>query len=113
VIAAIYFDDQARTGGEEVHDETAERHLAAEPDAEAAAAQLGPEGLLGRRESATMLAGAEPPSPRAQETASPRFTVTASTFACSAHGGATAGQDDAERHHGDVRAEHGAGGGIS
>jgi len=59
VIAAIYFDDQAGTGGEEINDETPERHLAAEVDAEAVAAQVGPEGCFGGREVGAMLAGVQ------------------------------------------------------
>jgi hypothetical protein len=56
VVAAIYFDDEVGAGGEEVNDETPERHLAAEVDAEAMATDVGPEGCFGGREVGAMLA---------------------------------------------------------
>ena len=55
VVAAIDFDDEACAGGYEIHDETPERHLAAEIDVEAVAAEVGPEGCFGGGEVRAML----------------------------------------------------------
>ena len=49
VHAAVDFDDEAQGRADEVRDVAADDDLAAEGDAEAAAAQLGPEQLLGER----------------------------------------------------------------
>jgi len=49
VHAAVDFDDEAPRGADEVRDVAADDDLAAEGDAEAAAAKLGPEELFGER----------------------------------------------------------------
>ena len=49
VKAAIHFDDEPRGGSAEVRDVATDDDLTTEGDAETAAAQLGPEQLLGER----------------------------------------------------------------